>query len=76
MKILFVCAGNTCRSPMAEALANQMAQEMGFTDCSFASAGTHVWPGDVASRDTVSEMVKRGIQLEGRKAQQLNADLA
>ena len=76
MKILFVCSGNTCRSPMAEALAQQMAKEKGRLDCRFASAGTFVWPGDVASRETVAEMAGRGIPLEGRRARQLDAAMA
>lgn len=75
MNILFVCAGNTCRSPMAEAMMKKKVAERGLDYVSCTSAGTHVWPGDKASADTVSEMASRGIDLEGRPAQQLNADL-
>ncbi len=76
MNILFVCAGNTCRSPMAEAMLEKKVAERGITGLYCASAGTHVWPGDKAARDTVAEMKSRGIDIQGRDAQQLNDELA
>ena len=72
MNILFVCAGNTCRSPMAEAMLEKKVAERGITGLYCASAGTHVWPGDKAALDTVAEMKSRGIDIQGRDAQQLN----
>ncbi len=40
--IVFVCTGNTCRSPMAEALAKKLADENGLS-LSFSSRGTSVY---------------------------------
>ena len=41
-KILMVCMGNICRSPMARAVAQKMAQEAGYAEeFEFDSAGTH-----------------------------------
>ena len=74
MEILFVCAGNTCRSPMAEALLNRKLAERNVQGVQCASAGTHVWPGDKAAFDTVEEMKSRGINIEGRAARQLSAE--
>ena len=74
MEILFVCAGNTCRSPMAEAMLNKKIAEKGMEGVTCASAGTHVWPGDKAAHDTVEELSGRGINIEGRDARQLRAD--
>ena len=43
--ILFVCTGNTCRSPMAEALL----KKMNLTDVEVRSAGVYAMNGSVAS---------------------------
>jgi len=59
VRILFVCYGNSCRSQMAEALANQL----GDGKVQAFSAGTH--PLGVISRDTVAVLLERGITLEG-----------
>ncbi|NMB27369.1 MAG: low molecular weight protein arginine phosphatase, partial [Tissierellia bacterium] len=44
MNILFVCTGNTCRSPMAKALLEDMAQEKGI-DINVKSAGIYALDG-------------------------------
>ena len=40
MKILFVCTGNTCRSPMAETIMRHLLGEKGVTEIEVGSAGT------------------------------------
>ncbi|MET1007602.1 MAG: low molecular weight protein-tyrosine-phosphatase [Propionibacteriaceae bacterium] len=40
MKVVFVCWGNICRSPIAERVAQRAADEAGLTDVEFTSAGT------------------------------------
>ena len=47
-RVLFVCTGNTCRSPMAEALARALARDRGLRH-RFGSAGTAAGAGDEAS---------------------------
>ena len=48
--ILFVCAGNTCRSPMAEAIAKKWLSENEKT-CRISSAGVEAVPGWFAAQN-------------------------
>ncbi len=50
MKVLFVCTGNTCRSPLAAARFNQLA---GAEAAVAHSAGIAAWPGQPASAGAV-----------------------
>jgi len=61
--ILFVCTGNTCRSPMAEALMRKMAEERG-KDLRLLSAGLGAAEGLTASGYAVEVMENRGISLK------------
>lgn len=45
-KIIFVCSGNTCRSPMMEALFKQELKKRKIKDFTIASAGIRVKKGD------------------------------
>ncbi len=71
-KVLMVCHGNLCRSPMAELVARQMAQQAGLgKQHSFESAGTHAGykePPDPRARDALT---KRGYALGKGKARRI-----
>ena len=69
--MLFVCAGNTCRSPMAQAIAARIAKELGLTGWSFASAGRSALEGEGAARHAVELFP----ELELHRAQQLTPEL-
>jgi protein-tyrosine-phosphatase len=75
MKILFVCSGNTCRSPMAEALIKQEAARRGITGHSFQSAGLNAVEGGRASKYAVEAMAARGIDIDRRLALQVNSQM-
>lgn len=67
--VLFVCSGNTCRSPMASAMFTQLLREhFGDDDVEkhglrVRSAGTMAFPGSGASPGAVAAMQEMGIDL-------------
>lgn len=66
MKILFVCTGNTCRSPMAEGLFRTLAPEH---ECS--SAGLSALPGQPASPQAVLCCKELGVDISAHRSRQL-----
>ncbi|HEX6059283.1 MAG TPA: low molecular weight protein arginine phosphatase [Gemmatimonadaceae bacterium] len=74
MKLLFVCTGNTCRSPLAEAIARRIAAERAL-DVEVASAGTSAWDGAPASDGSLLVGIERGLDLNGHRSRQLTREL-
>lgn len=60
--VLFVCTGNTCRSPLAEGLFRKAVEQRG--DYRVSSAGVAAAPGEPASKNTIDVLRKRGIHLD------------
>jgi protein-tyrosine-phosphatase len=75
VKILFVCTGNTCRSPMAEAIARKFAIERGLPELEVASGGTSAWEGAPASDGALLVAMERGMDLSDHRAQSLTREL-
>ena len=67
LKIIFVCTGNTCRSPMAAAMAAQIFAESGL-DVEISSAGVSAVKGQPASRHAIQVMKDSGLCLQSHKA--------
>lgn len=61
MRILFVCTGNTCRSPMAEGMLRKLAQERGLT-LEAQSAGVAASEGVSMSIHAASVLKDQGIK--------------
>lgn len=60
-RVLFVCTGNTCRSPMAEALLRHLSQDFG-VEVEVRSAGTHAYDGSPASLYSTHVLQEKGIE--------------
>ena len=73
--VLFVCTGNTCRSPMAEAWLKMLCARDGLA-CTIGSAGLAAEPGNPASIHAQEVMAARGIDLSHHAARQFSAELA
>lgn len=71
MNLLFVCSGNTCRSPMAEALARKIARRRGLEDINVSSAGTNAWENSTATDEALLVGMERDIDLTGHRARNL-----
>jgi protein-tyrosine-phosphatase len=73
--LLFVCSGNTCRSPMAEAIARGLLLERGWTHVDVASAGTGAVTGSAASPEAVEVVREHGLELDAHASQPLTPEL-
>ncbi len=65
--VLFICTGNTCRSPMAEAIFNDMCQKNGLPHHA-RSAGVATVDGLPAAKNAIETMAQLGIDLTNHKA--------
>lgn len=78
LKVLFVCLGNICRSPLAEALLKRLLKEAGLDDrVEVASRGTGDWHVGQPPHPGVRRLAERhgfAAELDGKRAQQLTPD--
>lgn len=66
--LLFVCSGNTCRSPMLTALTRAALDRRGLGDVRVESAGTFASEGARASDEAQAAMAARGLSLVDHRA--------
>jgi len=73
--LLFVCTGNTCRSPLAEALARDHLRRRSWSHVAVASAGTHAEIGAPAAKHSIAVGERRGLVLDTHRSQPLTPEL-
>lgn len=74
VKVLFVCLGNICRSPMAEAVFRHLVKQRGLDDViTIDSAGTGSWHvGKQPHEGTRAKLDELNISYDGMTARQVN----
>ena len=70
--LVFVCTGNTCRSPMAEALAREFMPD----DWEVSSAGLHASVGDPPTPEAVLAVSELGADISGHRVRSMTDALA
>ncbi len=72
MIILFVCTGNTCRSSMAQALAERELEKAGVSNITVKSAGTSTETGLPASENAILALKDMGLDLTAHRSTALD----
>lgn len=74
-RVLFVCTGNTCRSPMAEALLRKKLEELGIEQIHVQSAGMAAAAATPASKGAVEALRNRQVNAEQHRSQSFTSEL-
>lgn len=74
MKVLMVCLGNICRSPLAEGILKAKLADRGLTDWEVDSAGTAGWhSGNPADERSIAVAKKYGIDLTDQRSRKFRS---
>ena len=80
VRMMFVCHGNICRSPMAEFIMKDMVAQKGLSDAfliaSCATSTEEIWNGigNPVYPPAVAELAKHGLRCVGKRAVQLRRE--
>lgn len=73
MNILFVCTGNTCRSPMAEGIFKKIVADKDLKDINISSAGLFAMSGDEACENAVKAAERFGCDISSHRARRITS---
>ncbi len=73
MRVVFVCLGNICRSPLAEGILRYLVAQKGWqSQIEVDSAGTGAWhAGEPPDRRSIAVAKSHGVSLDGQRARQV-----
>lgn len=75
-RILYVCTGNTCRSPMAEGILKKLLADQGRADVIVSSAGTGTLDGYPATANAVRAVKEKGVDIAHHHSTRMTEKLA
>ena len=73
-KVLFICSGNLCRSPMAEYLLQARLDKLGINDTLVESVGTIAIHGNRAVQEAITQLAHRGIDMSAHRSAPLTKE--
>lgn len=68
MNVVFVCTGNTCRSPMAEGIFRSLLKERNITDVQCTSCGLAAFAGSPASDHAIEAAKRFGADISSHRS--------
>ena len=68
MNVVFVCTGNTCRSPMAEGLFRSILKDKNISDVQCGSCGVGAFTGFPASEYAIETMKQFGVDISDHRS--------
>ena len=74
-RIVFVCTGNTCRSPLAEVIARDLIRTRELENMVVESAGIAAYPGDPASPEAINAAGDNGLDLTSHRSRPLSREV-